>query len=135
MITNISLFYIPLWYNLFAMNRMKKRQRAGQYGPMPLKYFDDSLMEPSAPAGHNLLKAIGPLGVRPMIGPVNVGPATMCSRGGKRRKATRRKTKGGFVPSVMGNFLQCASKYIVPIALFAGYKLMTKKSKRRTQRR
>jgi len=100
-----------------------------------LKYFDDSLMEPSAPAGHNLLKAIGPLGVRPMIGPVNVGPATMCSRGGKRRKATRRKTKGGFVPSVMGNFLQCASKYIVPIALFAGYKLMTKKSKRRTQRR
>ena len=117
------------------MNRMKKRQRAGQYGPMPLKYFDDSLTAPSAPAGHDLLKAIGPLGVRPMIGPVNVGPATMCSKGGKRRKATRRrKTKGGFVPSVMGNFVQAASKYIVPIALFAGYKLMTKKSKRHTRR-
>ena len=122
------------------MNRMKKNQRGGQYGPMPLKYFDDSLTGPSAPAGHDLLKAIGPLGVRPMIGPVNVGPATMCSRGGKRRKATRRKTKGGFVPSVMGNFVQCASKYIVPIALFAGYKLMTRKkskqqSRRRTRRR
>ena len=117
------------------MNRMKKKQRAGQYGPMPLKYFDNSLTEPSAPAGHDLLKAVGPLGVRPMIGPVNVGPATMCSKGGKRRKVTRRKTKGGFVPSVMGNFLQSASKYIVPIALFAGYKLMTKKSKRQTHRR
>ena len=114
---------------------MKKRQRAGQYGPMPLKYFDDSLTGPSAPAGHDLLKAVGPLGVRPLIGPVDVGPATMCSRGGKRRKMTRRKTKGGFVPSVMGNFLQCASKYIVPIALFAGYKLMTKKSKSRRQTR
>jgi len=69
-----------------------------------------------------------------------VGPATMCSRGGKRRKATRRrKTKGGFVPSVMGNFLEAASKYIVPIALFAGYKLMTrkksKKSKKQSRRR
>lgn len=115
---------------------MKRKQRAGQYGPMPLKYFDNSLTEPSAPAGHDLLKAVGPLGVRPIIGPVNVGPATMCSKGGKRRKMTRRrKTKGGFVPSVMGNFLQSASKYIVPIALFAGYKLMTKKSKRQTHRR
>jgi hypothetical protein len=35
----------------------------------------------------------------------------------------------------MGNFLEAASKYIVPVALFAGYKLMTrKKSKRRTHR-
>lgn len=116
---------------------MKKKQRAGQYGPMPLKYFDDSLTGPSASAGHDLLKTVGPLGVRPMIGPVDVSPATMCSRGGKRRKATRRrKTKGGFVPSVMGNFVEAASKYIVPIALFAGYKLMTrKKSKKQSRRR
>uniref|UniRef100_A0A6C0DG43 Uncharacterized protein n=1 Tax=viral metagenome TaxID=1070528 RepID=A0A6C0DG43_9ZZZZ len=34
--------------------------------------------------------------------------------------------KGGFVPSVMGNFLLGASKYITPLALFAGYKLYTK---------
>ena len=115
------------------MNRMKKNQRGGQYGPMPLKYFDDSLMGSSPSAGRDLLKAIGPLGVRPMIGPVDVRPAMGC-RGGKRRKMTRRKTKGGFVPSVMGNFLQCASKYIVPIALFAGYKLMTKKSKQKSRR-
>ena len=115
---------------------MKKNQRGGQYGPMPLKYFDDSLMESSAPAGRDLLKAIGPLGVRPMIGPVDVRPAMGC-RGGKRRKATRRrKTKGGFVPSVMGNFVEAASKYIVPVALFAGYKLMTrKKSKKQSRRR
>lgn len=115
---------------------MTKKQRGGQYGPMPLKYFDNSLTGPSASAGHDLLKAVGPLGIRPMIGPVDVGPATMCSRGGKRRKVTRRKTKGGFVPSVMGNFVKGVSEYIVPIALFAGYKLMTrKKSKKQSRRR
>ena len=41
------------------------------------------------------------------------------------------RTKGGFYPSVMGSFVAAASKYVVPIALFAGYRLM-KKSKRRT---
>jgi len=50
------------------------------------------------------------------------------------------KMKGGFVPSVMGNFLFGASKYITPLALFAGYKLYTKtkdairSNKRRTRR-
>jgi hypothetical protein len=44
-------------------------------------------------------------------------------RGSLRRT---RKMKGGFVPSVMGNFLFGASKYITPLALFAGYKLYTK---------
>ena len=43
--------------------------------------------------------------------------------GGKRRQL------GGFYPSVMGNFIGASSKYIVPMALFAGYKLMTKKAK------
>lgn len=43
-----------------------------------------------------------------------------------RRNRRTRKMKGGFVPSVMGNFLFGASKYITPLALFAGYKLYTK---------
>jgi hypothetical protein len=52
--------------------------------------------------------------------------------------------RGGFYPSVMGEFTTLASKYIVPIALFAGYKLLGRftkkgkgkgKGKRQTKRR
>jgi hypothetical protein len=55
----------------------------------------------------------------------------------RSRNRRTRKMKGGFVPSVMGNFLLGASKYITPLALFAGYKLYmkTKNMKcRRTKR-
>jgi hypothetical protein len=50
-----------------------------------------------------------------------------------------RKKRGGFYPTVMGNFVPAASKYITPLALFAAYKLMKKsqhtKKKRRTRRK
>ena len=52
-----------------------------------------------------------------------------------RRVRRSRNMKGGFVPSVMGNFLFGASKYITPLALFAGYKLYTKTKGTRTTRR
>lgn len=81
---------------------------------LPLKYFDSSAAEPSAPAGRDLLHASG-MGVRPKIG-------------GKRRRYTRKR--GGFVPSIMGGFVTAVSKYIVPVTLFAGYKLMTRRSKK-----
>ena len=58
-------------------------------------------------------------------------------RTAKQRRTQRiRRMKGGFVPSVMGNFLFGASKYITPLALFAGYKLYTKTKdmKRNTKR-
>ena len=98
-----------------------KRRNGGSATVFPLKYYDPAAAEPSAPAGRNLLEAISPLGVRPKIG-------------GRRSKKhhTRRhhKTKGGFIPSIMDGFAAAASKYIVPIALFAGYKLMTRKGKK-----
>ena len=102
--------------------RMKKsrtfKRRGGAATVFPLKYFDPSVHTPSAGAGHDLLKAIPPLGIRAKIG------------GKQKRKTRTKKQRGGFVPSVMGNFVAAASKYIVPLALFAGYKLMTKKGKR-----
>ena len=104
----------------------KNRRRGG--GPFPLKYFDPIAYEPDAGAGRDLLKAIPPLGIRQRIG----------GRRKTRRSIKKRKSKGGFVPSVMGGFVDAASKYIVPLALFAGYKLMTrkgKKGKRYTRRR
>jgi len=50
----------------------------------------------------------------------------LCSLRSMRSMRRTHKMKGGFVPSVMGNFLLGASKYITPLALFAGYKLYTK---------
>jgi hypothetical protein len=99
-------------------NRSIKRRKGGAATVMPLKYYNPNAPEPSANPGRNLLNAIPPLGIRPKIG-------------GKRKTK-----KGGFVPSVMNGFVAAASHYIVPIALFAGYKLMTrKKSQRKTKTR
>jgi hypothetical protein len=108
-----------------------KRRNGGAATVMPLSYYNPGAYEPSADKGRDLLEAIPPLGVRPKIG-------------GKRRHTKKHHSKsrhhkrGGFVPSVMNGFSQAASTYAVPIALFAGYKLMTRKSKRgsrRTRRR
>lgn len=89
------------------------RRRGGAATVLPLKYFNPMAEEPSATAGRDLLHASG-LGIRPKIG-------------GKRRHTRKR---GGFVPSVMEGFVTAASKYIVPVTLFAGYKLMTRKGKK-----
>jgi hypothetical protein len=43
---------------------------------------------------------------------------------------TIRPRIGGFVPSVGEPFVAAAGKYIVPLALFAGYKLMNRKGKK-----
>lgn len=99
-------------------NRSKKRN-GGAATVLPMSYFNSRAYEPAADPGHNLLKAIPPLGVRARIG-------------GKRKT---KKNKGGFVPSVMDGFAASASQYVVPVALFAGYKLMTRKGKRGTRRR
>lgn len=99
------------------------RRKGGAATVMPLSYYQPNAVEPSASAGRDLLKAIPPIGVRPKIG-------------GKRRRITKRhhKTRGGFIPSVMDGFAAAASKYIVPLALFAGYKLMTRKGKKGSRR-
>ena len=96
-----------------------RTRKGGAATVMPLQYYNPNADVSSANAGRDLLKAIPPLGIRPKIG-------------GKRRKT--RKTKGGFVPSIMEGFVSAASKYIVPIALFAGYKLMTRKNKKGSRR-
>jgi hypothetical protein len=97
-----------------------KKKRGGAATVMPLSYYNPGASEPSANAGRDLLKAIQPIGIRPKIG-------------GKHTRK-QRKSRGGFVPSIMDNFVMAASKYIVPIALFAGYKMMTKKSKKNSKK-
>jgi|UniRef100_A0A6C0BGU9 hypothetical protein len=94
-----------------------KKRSGGAATAYPLHYF--GAKEPfAADAGRALLPIpIDGMGVRPRIG-------------GKRS----RKRKGGFYPSVMGDFTISASRYIVPMALYAGYKMMSHK-KVRTRRR
>ena len=105
----------------------KHKKRGGAATAFPLHYF--GAKEPvAAEPGRDLLRASG-MGVRPSF---------LQKMGGKRlKRRTRRthKTKGGFYPSVMGNFTASASKYIVPVALYALYKMMrTSKSKKGTRR-
>jgi len=88
---------------------------------MPMKYYNPNMVESSATAGNDLLKASLPISVRPRIG------------GMIRNKTQRRKLKGGFVPSIMEGFVAATSKYIVPIALFAGYKMITRKNKHKNK--
>ena len=103
----------------YRQRRSRKRRKGGAATAFPLHYF--GAKEPfAADAGRNLLPIpLDGMGVRPRIG-------------GRRSH----KRKGGFYPSVMGDFTVSASKYIVPMALYAGYKMMRKsKSARRTRRR
>ena len=107
------------------------RRKGGAATAFPLSYFDGKSPEACAPAGRDLLPASG-MGVRPGIG-LNIGPSV---GGGCGCTIPRR---GGFYPSVMGSFAQSASKYIVPMSLYAGYKMLKKSqeksAKRKTRRR
>jgi hypothetical protein len=115
-------------YNRSRRNRTRRnsRRNGGAATVFPLKYFNVGAAEPEAASGHDLLKAIPPIGIRPKI-----GGKRSTKRSTKRRVLKKRKQqKGGFIPSVMDGFVAAASNYIVPIALFAGYKLLTKKGKK-----
>jgi len=109
------------------MRRTKKRGGA----PYPLQYFGSAESRVSAGPGADLLRT-STMGIRPAIG-------GRSKRYRRSRTRNTRKTRGGFTPSIMGNFVASASKYITPIVLFAGYKMLkkgtfsksTKKSKRR----
>ena len=95
------------------------KKRGGNQA-LPLQYFGTAAPV-SAGEGGDRMGISGNM-VRPAIGGLR----------STKKRSTR--TRGGFYPSVMGNFVAGASKYIVPIALFAGYKLMKKAPTRRKQR-
>jgi hypothetical protein len=104
-------------------NRNKTKRRGGAATVFPAKYFDATAYTPDASRGVDLLGASG-MTIRPKIG----------GRRKTRKVRKSKKTKGGFVPTVMESFVAAASKYIVPIALFSGYKLMTRKGKKGSKR-
>ena len=112
----------------YTMKRISRkwasRKRGGNATNLPAPYFKAPLVQPAADAGQDLLKIVGNM-VRPRIG------------GGSYKKRRTMKKKGGFVPSIMEGFSQMAGKYVLPIAMFAGYKLINRstKSKKKSVKR
>jgi hypothetical protein len=108
---------------IYKLNRMKQRRKGG--GPLPYSYFNPSASNPSANGGRDIMSVHGPI-IRPIIG------GTKRMKRMKRMKRTKRTTRikrksGGFVPTVMEGFVTATSKYIAPLALLSGYRLMTGK--------
>ena len=105
---------------------------------MPLRYYDPSVQDvASADAGRDLLQADGL--IRPRIGGKRRTHKRSVKRFVKRFTSRRVKggfstkgrfaTRGGFIPTIMEPFVAGCSKYIAPLALFAGYKLMHSKKR------
>jgi hypothetical protein len=115
-----------------------KKQNGGT--AYPLQYYGTSA-EVSASEGVDLLPVSGHREVRPAIGGKrrkhrkhrSQKHRSQKHRSQKHRKVTRRR--GGFYPSVMGNFIPAAAKYVTPIAMFSAYKLMKKSAKYKGGRR
>ena len=100
---------------------MKSRRRGGS--SFPLQYYNSKAPFVSGPAGTDM-QSYGNI-IRPHI-PMKGG-----LKGGSKAGSRRKRSRGGFVPSVMEGFVALTSKYITPLALFSVYKLMTiKKSKK-----
>jgi hypothetical protein len=109
-------------------NKRKSRRRGGAATAFPLSYFNGKAPEACAPAGYDLQRASG-LGVRAALGPTGIVKGGGCPCNIRR---------GGFYPSVMGSFAQSASKYIAPMAFYAGYKMFKtsqEKSAKRSSKR
>jgi len=104
------------------MTKRKSRKQGG--GPLPLEYFGVKTGNYSAASGSDVLDVKGQT-IRPHIG----GRVTRNRKlPHKSQRKSQRKTRGGFIPSVMEGFAFAANKYIVPLALFAGYKMINNKS-------
>ncbi len=98
---------------------------------MPLSYLNPNYVEPSASRGANVS------GAEP-----GLARASLNLTGGRRRSKKTVKgakcgcqTKGGFYPSVMGNFVANAAR-LIPATLYATYRMFkNSKTKTRKQRR
>ena len=100
-----------------------KRSKGG--APLPLAYFGAApQIGMPVPEGSDMVAGSV---IRPRI-----GGGTKRRKQNKRTKRTKQRGKqsGGFVPTIMEGFCAAASKYIVPLALFAGYKWMTRSKKK-----
>lgn len=85
---------------------VKKRQSGGDATPMPAPYLGKipGMVQPAVQPGQDLAHPYD--------------------------QTVRRflpEMRGGFSPSIMEPFARSAAQYITPVALYSGYKLMTRK--------
>ena len=104
-------------------------------GYAPAKYVGLGGMDPSAPAGRDLLpESRMSTMARPVIA-MKGGKRRRSQRRSQRRRRTHRKQRGGFLPSIGEGFAAAAAQYAAPIALLGLYKLFNKKSTKKQGRR
>jgi hypothetical protein len=116
--------------NRTRKNITKKNKKSGGATSLPLSYFNSTIDKISAYAGKDVLLST-PTTIRPRI---EGGRKRVLRKLNKTKKAKKEsKMKGGFVPTIMEGFSQAAAKYITPLVLFSGYKLLNKYKK--TQKR
>ena len=114
-----------------SINRSMAKTRKQKGSAMPLSYLNPNYVEPSASRGANVS------GAEP-----GLARASLNLTGGRRTKKTVKGgkcgcIKGGFYPSVMGNFVGNASR-LIPASLFIAYRMFKNSnsmSKTRKQRR
>jgi hypothetical protein len=102
-----------------SRRRASRRQNAGGYQTSQ-QFFNPEVLPPSSiyPAPSTAPTAYE---IRPVL------PATFKASGGARR--SKRATRGGFSPSIMGPFVANAQAAIVPLALYGLYhKFVPKRS-------
>lgn len=99
-------------------------------GAMPLSYVNPSYREPSAYAGPNRVFSEPGL-ARPSL---NLTGGKRSKKSRKSRKMRRTRKRGGFSPSVMGNFIQNGAR-LVPVAAVTGYRMVKNYKKTRRNRK
>jgi hypothetical protein len=117
----------------WSRGKNKSRRKGGAATAFPLQYFGAEGAKMTADPGQDLLKAVPPQEVRPRIGGKRGGRLVTKKQSRQKKHKKYKKQKGGFVPSVMEGFVASASKYIVPLALFMGYRLFTKKQNKKSR--
>lgn len=111
------------------MPSRSRRQRGAGASGAPLSYVNNNYREPSASAGSDI-QISEPGLARPVLNPT----------GGRRRNRRtqrsrkQRRGRGGFYPSVMGNFIGNASR-LAPVAAITGYRMIKNYNKTRKSRK
>lgn len=111
------------------MKRTRRSKRSKGGAPLPLAYFGAApQIGMPVPEGSDMVAGSV---IRPRIGGgTKRRKQNKRNKKAKRTRTQRGKQSGGFIPTVMEGFCAAASKYIVPLALFAGYKWMTRSKKK-----
>ena len=114
------------------MKRTRRSKRSKGGAPLPLAYFGAApQIGMPVPEGSDMVAGSV---IRPRIGGGTKrrkqNKQNKRNKKAKRTKKQSGKQSGGFIPTVMEGFCMAASKYITPLALFAGYKWMTRSQKK-----